>query len=77
MRMLQNPSPIPSPENLKTLDKRGQKNHYKGNYTRLMVRVKRLEGKQKYHDRMRWLIVPQSIQKMVNGMGLQNAKDIF
>lgn len=62
---------------LKILYKRGKKNHYRGNYTRLMVRVKRLEGKRQYHDRMRWLIVPQSIQKMVNGMGLQNAEGLF
>ncbi len=52
---------------LETLHKQVKKNHYRGNYTRLMVRIKRLEGKQKYHDRMRWLIVPQSIQKTVTG----------
>jgi hypothetical protein len=48
---------------LEALYKRGKKCHYKGNYTRLMKRVEQLEAKQQYHDKMRWLIVPQSIQK--------------
>jgi hypothetical protein len=62
---------------LETLYIKGKKNHYSGNHTRLMLRVKRLENNQRFHDRMRWLIVPQSIQKMVNEMGLQNAEGLF
>jgi hypothetical protein len=42
-----------------------------------MVRVKKLEGKQQYHDRLRWIIVPQSIQKMVKGLGLSGANGLF
>jgi hypothetical protein len=62
---------------LETLYKRGKKSHYRGNYTRLMKRVEQLESKQQYHDKMRWLIVPKSIQKMVAGMGLQSAEYLF
>jgi hypothetical protein len=62
---------------LERLYKRGRKNHYRGNYTRLMKRVEQLEYKQKYHDKMRWLIVPQSILKMVNNMGLASAEELF
>ncbi len=42
-----------------------------------MVRVKKLEGKQQYHDRMRWLMVPRYIQKIVNDNGLPNAEGLF
>jgi hypothetical protein len=42
-----------------------------------MKRVEQLEAKQQYHDKMRWLIVPQSIQKMVNSMGFPNAEYLF
>jgi len=62
---------------LEALYQRGKKTHYRGNYTRLMKRVKQLEEKQQYHDKMRWLIVPQSIQKMVYVMGLPTAEGLL
>jgi hypothetical protein len=62
---------------LESLYKRGKKSHYNGNYTRLMIRVLKLEKSQRFHDRMRWLIVPKYIQKKVNDNGLPNAEGLF
>ena len=62
---------------LETLYKRGKKSHYRGKDTRLIYRIDQLEARLNYHDNMRWLIIPQSIQKMVFSMGIQNVKDLF
>jgi hypothetical protein len=59
---------------LETLKKKGVKKLYRGRNTRRMIRVQRLEGKQRYHDYLRWIIVPKSIQKIVKGMGLPSAE---
>jgi hypothetical protein len=62
---------------IETLNKQVCKKLYRGRYTRQAVRLTRLKVKQLYHDRMRWLIVPQYIQKMVNENGLPNAEGLF
>ena len=40
-----------------------RKEHYQGKETRLKKRIKILEAKQEFHDNLRWLIMPKSIQK--------------
>jgi hypothetical protein len=42
-----------------------------------MKRVEKLEDKQQYHDRMRWIIVPRYIQKIVTDNGLPSAEGLF
>jgi hypothetical protein len=48
------------------------KDHYKGELTRLNIRILKLRERQNHHDNMRWLIVPKAIQKMTSQMGLSS-----
>ena len=59
---------------IETLNNKRIKKLYRGRYTKRAVRLQRLEGKQRHHDVLRWVIVPKSIQKMVKGMGLPSAE---
>lgn len=49
---------------LENLYKQHPKKTYQGKVTKPQQRIKRLEMKHKFHDEMRWLILPKALMKM-------------
>lgn len=50
---------------LKTLYPKHPKTHYKGNLTRPQKRIKKLEAKRNFHDKIRWEISAKSLMKIM------------
>jgi hypothetical protein len=64
----------------KKLDKlysKHRKTHYKGKKTKAQIRIADLERKQEYHERMRWVIVPQAVLKSMAMFGVNDARELF
>jgi hypothetical protein len=50
------------------------KTHYRGNKTKAQLRIERLEKKQQFHEKMRWVIVPQAVLKSMAMYGFKDAR---
>lgn len=59
------------------LYKKHTKEHYRGKPTRAQQRLQRLEDKQSYHERMRWIVVPEVLLKSMALHGVTDSRDLF
>lgn len=62
---------------LEQLKNKHPKRHYRGQPTKALERIERLEREKMYHDRKRWEVMPKAIVKSMAQYGLTDTKGLF